>query len=101
MGTLLQAGKLENLKEKMRRSEMDVIGISEVRWEKSGELMSDEFITFYSDGDAKGNHGFGVVLGPRARDKVISVLSVDNRMMMVRYKGREEGTLCHHYGRLE
>ena len=34
--------------------------------------MSDECRMFYSSGDAKGNHGIGVVLGPRARDKVIS-----------------------------
>ena len=39
--TLLQSGKLENLKEEMRRNKVDVMGISEVRWEQSGELMSD------------------------------------------------------------
>ena len=61
MRTLLQAGKLDNLKEEMRRNKVDVIGTSEVRWEQSGELMSDEFRMFYSLGDAKGNHGVGVV----------------------------------------
>ena len=34
MRTLLQARKLENLKEEMRRNKVDVMGISEVRWEK-------------------------------------------------------------------
>ena len=57
--TLLQAGKLENLKEEMRRNKVDVMGISEVRWKQSGELMSDEFRMFYSSGDVKGNHGVG------------------------------------------
>ena len=32
--TLLQAGKLENLKEEMRRIKVDIMGISEVRWNK-------------------------------------------------------------------
>ena len=59
--TLLQAGKLENLKEETRRNKVDVMGISEVRWKQSGELMSDEFRMFYSSGDAKGSHGVGVV----------------------------------------
>ena len=45
-----------------------------MRWQQSGELISDEFRMFYSSGDAKGNHGVGVVLGPRARDKDISAL---------------------------
>ena len=55
--TLLQARKLENLKEEIKRNKVDVMGLSEVRWEQSGELMSDEFRMFYSSGDAKGNHG--------------------------------------------
>ena len=87
--TLLQAGKLENLKEEMRRNKVDVMGISEVRWEQSVELMSDEFRMFYSSGDAKGNHGVGVVLGPRARDKVKSVRYVYNRVIVVRLQGKK------------
>ena len=57
--------------------------------EQSGELMTDEFGMFYSSGDAKGNHGVGVVLGPRAKDKVISVRYVDNRMMVLRLQGKK------------
>ena len=55
--TLLQGGKLENLEEEMRRNKVDVMGISEARWQQSGELMRDEFRMFYSSGDAKGSHG--------------------------------------------
>ena len=51
--TLLQAGKVENLKEEMRRNKVDVMGKSEMRWVQSGELMSDEFRMFYSSGDYK------------------------------------------------
>ncbi|KAJ4426530.1 hypothetical protein ANN_27344 [Periplaneta americana] len=51
--TLLQAGKLENLKEEMIRNKVDVMGISEMKWENSDELVSDDFTLFYSNG------GFG------------------------------------------
>ena len=45
---------------------------------------------FYSSGDAKGSHDVGVVvLGPRVRDKVISVRYVDNQMMMARLQGKK------------
>ena len=88
MRTLLQARKLENLKEEMRRNKVDVMGISEVRWEQSGELMSDEFRMFHSSGDAKGSHGVGVALVPAVRDKVISVSHVD-RMIMVRIQTKK------------
>ena len=81
MRTLLQAGKLENFKEEMRRNKVDVMGISEVRWEQSGELISDEFRMFYFSDDVKRNHGVGVVLVPRARDRDI-VRYVNNRVMV-------------------
>ena len=42
----------------MRRSKVDVITISEVWCEQSGE-----FRMFYCSGDAKGSDGVGVVLG--------------------------------------
>ena len=61
MRTLLQAGKLENLEEEMRRNKVDVMGISEVRWQQSGELIIHEFRMFYSSGDTIGSHGVGVV----------------------------------------
>ncbi|KAJ4436362.1 hypothetical protein ANN_18994, partial [Periplaneta americana] len=67
--TLLQAGKLQNLKEEMRRNRVDMMEISEVRWEKSGEC--------------KRSHSVGVLLRPRVKDKVISVRYVDDRMIMV------------------
>ena len=89
MRTLLEAGKLENLKEAVIINKVDVMGISEVRWEGSGELMNDGFIIFHSGGDAKGSHDVGVVLGPRVRDTVISVRYVDNGVIVVRLQGKK------------
>ena len=71
--TLLQVGKFEGRNEK----------------KQSGELISDEFRMFYSSGNAKGNHGVGVVLGSRARDKLISVRYVDKPVMVVRLQGKK------------
>ena len=93
MRTLLQAGKLENLKEEMGSNKVDVMGILEVRWEQTGELMSGEFRMFYSSGDAKGSHGVGVVLGPCVRDKETSVRYVNNRAMLVRLQGKKVGSV--------
>ena len=66
------------------------MGIPEVKWEQNDELMSDEFRMFYSSGDAKGSHCVRVALGPRVRDKVISVRYVDNRMLIVRIQGEKK-----------
>ena len=47
-----EGGKFEGRNEKKQSGCM---GISEVRWVQSGELMSDEFRMFYSSDDAKGS----------------------------------------------
>ena len=41
-----------------------------MRWEQSGEIMSNEFRMFNSSDDAKGSHGAGIALGPCVRDKM-------------------------------
>ncbi|KAJ4440072.1 hypothetical protein ANN_08204, partial [Periplaneta americana] len=88
-----ELSELENLKEEMRRNRMDVMGISEVKWKNSGELVSDEFKLFYSNGECKESHGVGVLLGPRVKDKVISVLYVDDQVIMVRLQGKKMNLL--------
>lgn len=59
--TLRRAGKLENLKKEMIINELDILGISEMRWEGSGELWSDDFKVMYSGGD-KAVNGVGMLV---------------------------------------
>jgi hypothetical protein len=44
-------GKVENVKEEMRRNGINVLGISEVRWKESGDFISDGFRVVYSGGN--------------------------------------------------
>jgi hypothetical protein len=39
--TLNQGGKLENLKKEIRKNEVSVLGVSEVRWKGQGEIRSE------------------------------------------------------------
>ena len=88
--TMLQGGKLENLKEEMRENNLDLLGICEVRWAGSGELRSDEYRIFYSGNEKGGHNGVGIILGKRLKEKVMRVEFVDDRLMMIRLKGKEK-----------
>ncbi|XP_025412229.1 uncharacterized protein LOC112684781 [Sipha flava] len=46
--TLLQTGKLENLKVEMKRLKIDILGVSEMRWLKSGDFWLGEYRIIYS-----------------------------------------------------
>ena len=57
VNTLYQAGKYENLKKEMKRLNIDILGISEVRWTGSGTC--ENFV--YSGGETH-TKGVGVMM---------------------------------------
>jgi hypothetical protein len=59
--TLRQAGRLENLTSEMDKCELNVVGLSEVRWPGKGEIVSRNYISFYSGG-VKAEKGVAAVL---------------------------------------
>ena len=46
--TMKVRGKLENVKQEMRILKINILGLSEVRWEDVGDFESDEFRVIYS-----------------------------------------------------
>ncbi|XP_026476325.1 craniofacial development protein 2-like [Ctenocephalides felis] len=58
--TMMRAGKLENLKREMDKCKVDVVGLSEVRWQGQGKTESDGFTMYYSGGD-KSERGVAVM----------------------------------------
>jgi hypothetical protein len=49
-------GKLENVKREIKRAEINILGLSQVRWKGQGDFMSDEYRIIYSGGE-KGQRG--------------------------------------------
>jgi hypothetical protein len=83
--TMLQAGKLENLKREMERKKLDVVGLCEVRYEGCGEFTSGKVKIIFS-GKVKGQNGVAIVLGERVKKCVKSIELVNDRLMMVRLR---------------
>ena len=57
----MQVGKLENLKEEMKKSEVSVLGVSEVRWKGQGEIRSGDYTVYYSGGE-RAERGIAMVV---------------------------------------
>ena len=49
--TMLQKGKLENVKQEMKRMEINILGLAEMRCKGAGEITSDGLKVLYSGGD--------------------------------------------------
>ena len=48
VNTLYQVGKLDNLKKEAERMKLEVVGVSEVRWMVSGQIISGGWTLYYS-----------------------------------------------------
>ena len=66
---LWATGKLELLRNEMKRFRFDIIGISEVRWTGKGETSSGDFI--WSGDDTTHARGVGMLLSARAKRTLI------------------------------
>ena len=46
--TLMQKGKLENVREEMKRIKISILGLSETRWKGAGCIKSDSYNILFS-----------------------------------------------------
>jgi hypothetical protein len=81
--TMWQKGKLENIKREMKRGGVNVLGISETRWEGVGEFRSDEYRIIYS-GAKRGQRGVALILDKEVSERVSYICQLSDRILVVR-----------------
>lgn len=82
--TLMQTGKLENLKIAMKRLKIDILRISEMRWNLIviGDLISGDYRVIYSGGD-NGRNRVGIILNKNWAQCVSSHIAYDNDILIL------------------
>ncbi|CAF4692807.1 unnamed protein product, partial [Rotaria sp. Silwood2] len=81
--TLWATGKLELLRNEMKRFRFDVIGISEVRWTGKGETPNGDFI--WSGEDTTHTRGVGMLLSAKAKKTLIGYNPISSRVITARF----------------
>jgi hypothetical protein len=81
--TLWATGKLELLRNEMKRYRYDVIGISEVRWTGKGETANGDFI--WSGENNVHNRGVAMLLSTRARKALVVYNPINSRLITARF----------------
>ena len=72
----------------MVKYNLDMLGVSEMRWTGSGKIVSDGITVYYSGGESKHERGVGILLNQKTAGAVIQWEPVNDRIIMVRLQSR-------------
>ena len=87
LGTLNQ-GKLEVVKEEMTRVNIDILGISELKWTRIGEFNSDDHYIYYCGQESLRRNGVAIIVNKRVRNAILGCILKNDRMTSVGFQGK-------------
>ena len=66
----MNQGKLEVVKQEMTRVNIDILGISELRWMEIGEFNSDDHYIYYCGQESLVRNGVAIIVNKRVQNAV-------------------------------
>lgn len=90
--TMLQTGKLENVKIKMDRLNIEILGLSETIWGENRDFTSDQYRIIHS-GKQTGKAGVAVILNGKWAQSVIGQATISDRLVMVKLRSYPNDTI--------
>ena len=83
----MNQGKLEVVKQEMARVNIDILGISELRWTGMGEFNSDDHYIYYCRQESLKN-GVAIIVNKRVQNAVLGCNLKNDRMISVHFQGK-------------
>ena len=84
----MNQGKLEVVKQQMTRVNINILGISELRWTGMGEFNSDDHYIYYCTPVSLRRNGVAIMVSKRVRNAVLGCNLKNDRMISVRFQGK-------------
>ena len=84
----MNQGKLEVVKQEMARVNIDILGISELRWTGMGEFNSDDHCIYYCGQESLRRNGIVITVNKRVQNGVLGCNLKNDRMISVRFQGK-------------
>lgn len=80
--------KLEELVIQMKKTDLDILGICETRWEGNGDYIKDDLRIIHSGNPKGGTNGVAIVLRGRWKENVLNTYHLSDRMMMIKIEAQ-------------
>ena len=84
----MDSGKLEVVKQEMARVNVDILGISKLKWTGMGEFNSDDHYIYYYRQVSFRRNGIAIMVNKRVRNAVLGCNLKNDRMISVRFQGK-------------
>ena len=67
----MNQGKLEGVKQEMARVNVDILGISELKWTGMGEFSSDDHNIYYCGQESLRRNGVAIIANKRVQNAIL------------------------------
>ena len=83
----MNQGKLEVVKQEMARVNVDILGISELKWTWMGECNSDDHYIYYCVQESLRRNGVAIIVNKRIRNTILGCSLKNDRVISVCFQG--------------
>ena len=84
----MNQGKLEVGKQKTARVNINILGISELKWTGMDEFNPDDHYIYYCGQESLRINGVALIVNKRVRNAVVGCNLKNDRMISVRFQGK-------------
>ena len=84
----MNQGKLEVVKQEMARVNVDILGISELKWTGMGEFNSYVHYIYYHGQESLRRNGVAIIVNKRVQNVALGCNLKNDRMIAVHFQGK-------------
>ena len=84
----MNQGKLKVVKQEMTRVNIEILGISELKWAGMGEFNSDDHYIYYCGQESLRRNGVALRVNKRVQNAVLVCNLKNDRMISVHFQGK-------------
>ena len=84
----MNQGKLEMVRQEMVRVNVNILGISELKWTGMGEFNADDHYIYYCGQESLRRNGVATMVNKRVQNAVLGSNLKNNRMISVHFQGK-------------
>ena len=84
----MNQGKLEVVKQEMARVNINILGITKLKWTGTSEFSSDDHCIYYCGQESLRRNGVAIIINKRVQNAVLRCNLKNDRMIAVRFQGK-------------